>query len=128
MKRVGLCCAAFGLMAIVGSAASAAPWGSGSYHDELEHRAYHRELEHRDAHRYSMSGREHERLHDVLAQEAYHDRLEHRAVHRHEGDYHPAPVYQAPIYGSGHTHSTVVTTPARGLGISTPRFSFWITK
>src|SRR4029079_6200414 len=126
MKRVGLCCAAFGLMALVGSAASAAPWGSGSFHNELEHRAYYRELEHRDAHRYSMSGRQHERLHDALEHEAYHDRLEHRAVHLHEGHYHP--VYQAPIHGSGYAHSTFVATPARGLGISTPRFSFWITK
>jgi hypothetical protein len=120
MKRLGWFCGAFGIMALLNSAASAAPRHV-SYHEELEHRAYHRELEHREAHRYPMTTHEHGRLHDALEHEAYHDHLEHRVVHRHHDHIDRVePVYR--------TQYVPVPSPARGLGISTPRFSFWITK
>jgi hypothetical protein len=131
MKRFGVLSVAFGLVAFVSSVASAAPRGHGGYHDELDHRAYHRELVHRDAHRQPMTGRQHERLHDALEHEAYHDRLERRAYHRPHDHYHRTPVYAGGHRGYGndhHGHGSYVASPSRGLGISTPRFSFWIAK
>ena len=122
MKRLGWFCGALGIMALLSSAASAAPARRVSYHDELAHRAYHRDVEHRDAHRYPMTVRQHDRLHEVLAHEAYHDPHDHHVVNRHYDHFDRPPVYRTEYV------PVPAPAPARGLGISTPRFSFWITK
>src|ERR1044072_3893770 len=80
MKRMGWFCGAFGIMALLSSAASAAPARRVSYHDELAHRAYHRELAPHEAHRYPLTTRDRVRLHEVLAHEAYQDHHDHHVV------------------------------------------------